>query len=48
MGAGRSRLSRHGDQLFSSWDYVFIENDESVRIWLLSNYVLDDPLEMMV
>jgi len=47
-GAGRLRLSRHGDQPFSSWDYVYIENDESVRTWVLSNQVLDDPHEIIV
>jgi len=47
-GAGRSRLSRHGDNPLSSFDYVFIKNDETVRAWLLSNPVLDDPLELML
>jgi len=29
-------------------DYVFIDSDETVRAWLLSNSVLDDPLDLMV
>jgi len=47
-GAGCSWQSSHGDQPLSSWDYIFIENDESVRIWLHSNQILDEPLEMKV
>ena len=47
-GAGRSRLSRHGDQPLCSWNYVFIENNQSLRTWLLSNQVLDNPFAMMV
>jgi len=31
-----------------SMDYVFIDSDETVRPWLLSNPVLDDRLELMV
>ena len=31
-----------------SMDYVFIDSDETVRAWLLSNPVLDDPLDLMV
>ena len=48
MGSGHSRLSRHGDQPLSGWDYVLIENNESVRTWPLSKEVLDYPLEMIV
>jgi len=29
-------------------DYVFIDSDETVTAWLLSNPVLDDPLDLMV
>ena len=36
-----------GGQL-SYIDYVFIENDEDVRAGLLSNPVLDDPLDLLV
>jgi len=31
-----------------SMDYVFIDSDEIRRAWLLSNPVLDDPLDLMV
>jgi len=31
-----------------SLDYVCIDSDESVRAWLLSNPVLDDPLDLIV
>ena len=32
-----------------SWvDYVFIDSDEGVRAWLLSNSVLEDPLDLLV
>ena len=32
-----------------SWvDYVFIDSDEGVRAWLLSNPVLEDPLNLLV
>jgi len=29
-------------------DYVFIAHDESVRAWLLSNPMVDNPLEHLV
>jgi len=29
-------------------DYVFIARDESVRAWLLSNPMVDNPLEHLV
>jgi len=31
-----------------SMDYVFIDSDETVRAWLLSNPMLDDPLDLIV
>ena len=31
-----------------SMDYVFIDRDEPVRAWLLSNPMLDGPLDLMV
>jgi len=31
-----------------SMDYVFINTDETVRAWLFSNLMLDDPLDLMV
>jgi len=29
-------------------DYIFIDSDETVRAWLLSNHVLDDTLPLLV
>jgi len=45
---GRQQLRLHPGAQLSYIDYVFIENDEEVRAWLLSNPVLDDPLDLLV
>ena len=34
--------------MLNNSDYIFIESDETVRPWLLSNPVLDDPLDLLV
>jgi hypothetical protein len=47
-GEGRQQLRLHPGAQLSYIDYVFIENDEDVRAWLLSNPVLDDPLDLLV
>jgi len=47
-GEGRQQLRRHPGTQLSYLDYVFIENDEYVRAWLLSDLVLDDPLDPLV
>ena len=47
-GEGRQQLRLHPGAQLSYIDYVFIENDEDVRAWLLSNPVLDDPLDRLV
>jgi len=47
-GEGRRRLRRSPLQELDSIDYVFIDSDETVRAWLCSNPVLDDPLDLMV
>jgi len=47
-GEGRRRLRRSPMRELDSMDYVFIDSDETVRAWLLSNPVLDDPLPLMV
>jgi len=47
-GEGRQQLCLHPGAQLSYIDYVFIENDEDVRAWLLSNPVLDDPLNLLV
>jgi len=45
---GRRRLRRVPSESVSCIDYVFIDSDETVRAWLLSNPVLDDPLDLMI
>ena len=47
-GEGRQQLHLHPGAQLSYIDYIFIENDEEVRAWLLSNPVLDDPLDLLV
>jgi len=47
-GEGRRRLCRSPMRELDSMDYVFNDSDETVRAWLLSNPVLDDPLDLMV
>ena len=47
-GEGRQQLRLHPGAQLSYIDYVFIENDEEVRAWLLSNPVLDDPLDLLI
>ena len=47
-GEGRQKQCLHPGAQLSYIDYVFIENDEDVRAWLLSNAVLDDPLDLLV
>ena len=47
-GEGRQQLRLHPGAQLSYIDYVFIENDEDARAWLLSNPVLDDPLDLLV
>jgi len=47
-GEGRQQLRLHPGAQLSYIDYVFIENDEDIRAWLLSNPVLDDPLDLLV
>jgi len=47
-GEGQQQLRLHPGAQLSYIDYVFIENDEDVRAWLLSNPVVDDPLDLLV
>jgi len=47
-GKGRKELCLHPGFLLCYINYVLIENDEDVRAWLLSNPVLDDPLDLLV
>jgi len=47
-GEGQQQLRLHPGAQLSYIDYFFIETDEDVRAWLLSNPVLDDPLDLLV
>jgi len=47
-GEGRQQLRLHPGAQLSYIDYVFIQNDEDLRAWLLSNLVLDDPWDLLV
>jgi len=47
-GEGRRRLCRVPSKRVSCIDYDFIDSDETVRTWLLSNPVLDDRLDLMI
>jgi len=47
-GEGRQQLRLHPGAQLSYIDYVFIEHDEDIRAWLLSNPVLDNPLDLLV
>ena len=47
-GAGRRRLCRGTMAELDSLDYVSINRDETIRASLLSNSILDDPLDLMV
>jgi len=47
-GEGRSRLRRVPSDRVSCIDYVFIDSNDTVRAWLLSNLVLDDALDLMI
>jgi len=47
-GDRRRRLRRSPMRELDSMDYVFINSDETVRAWLLSHPVLDDPLYLRV
>jgi len=47
-GEGWQQLRLHPGAQLSYIDYIFIENDEDVRAWLLTNPVLDDPLDLLV
>jgi len=47
-GEGRQQRRLHPGAQLSYIDYPGIENNEDVRAWLLSNPVLDDPLDLLV
>jgi len=47
-GEGRQRVRRVPSKRVSCIDYFFINCDETVRAWLLSNPGLDDQLNLMI
>ena len=47
-GKGRRHLRNCPHAPLSWINYVFIDNDQAVRPWLLSNPVLDDPLDLLI
>ena len=47
-GEGRRRLRRHPNEPFSFIEYIFIESDEDVRTWLVSNSGLNNPLDLLL
>ena len=47
-GEGRRRLRTSPNKPLSYVEYMFIECDEDVRAWLLSNSGLDDPLDLLL
>ena len=47
-GNGRQQLRMHPGFQLSYIDYVFIESNQDIRVWLLSNPVLEDPLDLIV
>jgi len=47
-GEGRTELGLHPAFPLSYINYIFSENDEDVRAGLLSNPVLEDPLDLLV
>ena len=47
-GEGRLHLRNYPNAPLTWINYVFIDNDEAVRVWLLWNPVLDDPLDLLI
>jgi len=47
-GEGRRLLRDYPNTPLSWINYVFIDDDEAVRAWLLSNPVLEDPLDLLI
>ena len=47
-GEGRRKLRRSPMRELDTMDYLLIDSDETVRAWLLSNPVLEDPVDLMV
>ena len=47
-GEGRRHLRNYPNTPLSWINYFFIDNDEAVRAWLLTNPVLDNPLDLLI
>jgi len=47
-GEGRRLLRDYPNTPLSWINYVFSDDDEAVRAWLLSNPVLEDPLDLLI
>jgi len=47
-GEGSRSLNRHPAEPLSQYNTIWIEDNESLRAWLLSNPVLQDPLDLLV
>ena len=47
-GEGRRLLRDYSNTPLSWVNYVFIEDNETVRAWLLSNPVLEDTLDLLI
>ena len=47
-GEGRRLLRDYPNTLLALITYVFIDDDEAVRAWLLSNQALEDPLDLLI
>jgi len=47
-GEGRRLLQDYPNTPLWWINYVFINDDEAVRAWLLSNPVLEDPLDLLI
>ena len=47
-GEGRRKLRESPNLPISDIDYVFINSDETVRVWLLLNTVVEDLLDLLV
>jgi len=47
-GDGCRRLGRPPMRELDSMDYVFIDSDETIRAWVLSNFLLNDRLGLIV
>jgi hypothetical protein len=47
-GEGSRLLNRHPEEPLSQYNTIWIVDNELLRAWLLSNPVLQDPLDLLV